>query len=355
MTIVHLGRDRATGERRRVESWARLLAACGAEVNRLALMVDFRLHAPSPTDFLHAVQGRVVPETMAWSTNYATAELGKAKPDMILCVTTRAYDPAFEAIAPVVIDYVDSLAGSYGQRAPLAGLGPKGAAYLVLSRLHRRVETSAGGGLLRRVAAGFTDARALGAEWVPIVAWDFREVQPYTADHDFVFVGNLGYLPNIEALQFLGAAWPEFRQRRPETTLIVAGRQPAPAVMALAARHSWTVLPDFHDIFDVLGRGSVALAPVQHLSGISTKVLDSAAMGVPQVVTPEALSGVAPGFPAVVAEGGSQFAQAALNLLRDVPRRTVLGRLGRKEMQRLYSVEAWQPWVTELVRSAGTR
>jgi len=301
------------------------------------------------------VVGRVAPETLAWSGRAASEALRGVNPDLIVCITTRAFHPGFLGIAPVVIDYVDSLAQSYSQRSLLAGSRSKRLAYLGLAHLHHRVETPGQIQAVRRLAAGFADAQALDAEWLPIVAWDFREIRPETSDHDFVFVGNLGYLPNIEALQFISSAWEEFQRRRPGTTLLVAGRHPAPAVTALAASHAWTVVPDFNDIFEVLGRGLVALAPVQHLSGISNKVLDSAAMGIAQVVTPAALSGVAPGFPAVVAEGAAGFAQAAVEILEDEPRRSALGVAGRVEMQRAYSIEAWQPWVLELLRSAGAR
>jgi len=304
---------------------------------------------PTPADLYRVAAGRTSPETLAWSSRLVTNRIRVIGPDLIVSVSTRAYHPTFRQLAPVVLDYVDSLAGSYRQRSDLAGSSVKGLAYAALASMHHRIEQPGRLPAVRRVAAGLFDAETLAADWFPIIAWDFRETRPETADHDFVFVGNLGYLPNVAALRFLSSAWPEFRSRLPRCTLLVAGRHPPPQVTALAARHGWTLVPDFQDIFDVLGRGLVSLAPVEHLSGISTKVLDSAAMGVAQVVTTAALRGVAPGFPAVVADGQAGFSRAAVDLLIDEPRRRDLARAGRAEMQRSYSIAKWQPWVRDLL------
>jgi glycosyltransferase involved in cell wall biosynthesis len=351
VVLVHLGRERAMGEQRRIESWARLFAACGAEVHTLALIAATRRRLPAPGDLWRVATARLAPEALAWSSRAALDALRKRKPRLVVCVTTRAFHPTFLDVAPVVLDYVDSLAGSYQQRSSLATSPPAALAFAALSRLHARVERPGSLDVSRRVAAGVSDARLLDAEWFPIVASDFRQVRPESSDHDFVFIGNLAYLPNIAALNFLASVWPEVQRQRPGTTLLVAGRRPPRPVAEVIDGHGWTLQADFADVFDVLGRGRVALVPVEHLSGISTKVLDAAAMGVPQVVTPAALSGVAEGFPAVVAESKDDFVSAALSLLEDEPRRRGLADAGRDLMLRSYSVEAWKPMVEELLRT----
>jgi len=289
--------------------------------------------------------GDLAPEALAWSPSAAADLLAAVSPVGIVCLTARAFHPSLGSMAPIILDYVDSLAGSYAQRAGLSSSRTKRAGYSALSRLHSRIEANGDKfGISRRMAAGRSDAEFLGAEWFPILAWDFRQADPSHADHDFVFAGNLGYLPNIEAVEYLAQVWPEIRRQRAQSSLLIAGRRPAERVVALARKHSWTLVPDFKDALSVVGRGRVALAPVEHLSGISTKILDAAAMGVPQLVTPAALKGVQPDFPVAVAGSRQDFASAALELLSDEPRRRGLARAGRELMIQSYSVQAWIPW-----------
>lgn len=336
-----------------MESWSRLLAAVGATVHRLALLETAPRRVPSPAQLLSSAAGRSSPEAAAWSASAALKAVDRLQADVVLCITTRAFHPAFWKTAPVILDFVDSLGQSYGQRSGLADSLVKRTAYSALAGLHRRIETEGRLRTLHRVAAGFSDARALGADWVPIVAWDFRQTQPATADHDFVFVGNLGYLPNVAAVRFLAAAWAEIQVRRPGSTLVIAGRHPVAEVQGLARRHGWTLIPDFDDTLDVLGRGRVALAPIEHLSGISTKILDAGAAGVAQVVTPAALRGFAPGLPVVTAELGEPFVAAALSLIEDEPRRHATAAATLAEMSRAYTVSAWQSRVGELFELRG--
>ena len=349
VVLVHLGRDQAMGEQRRIDSWTRLFTSCGAEVRSLGLSKVFRRRLPLPADLWRVATSRLAPEALAWSSRASFDALRALQPDLVVCITSRAFHSTFLDAAPVVLDYVDSLAGSYRQRSSLSHSLPTAMTFAALSRLHRRVERQGSPGVARRLAAGVSDARALNAEWFPIVASDFRQVQPETSDHDFVFIGNLAYLPNIAALNFLGSVWTDVQRQRPGTSLLVAGRRPPRPVQQLIGRYGWTLEVDFADVFSVLGRGRVNLVPVEHLSGISTKILDAAAMGVPQVVTRAALSGVADGFPAVVAEGRVDFVSAALSLLADEPRRRGLADAGRDLMLRSYSVEAWKSRVEGLL------
>jgi glycosyltransferase involved in cell wall biosynthesis len=297
--------------------------------------------------------GRLAPEALAWSPSRVAQALAPWQPSLFVTLTARAFHPHLTRLAPVSLDWVDSLAASYAQRSSVAQSRLRGAAYTALGSAHRRVERSIGAALAWQTAAGLADAQALGVEWVPIIGADFRPADPALADHDFVFVGNLGYLPNVQAVRFLADIWPAVLHARPDTTLLLAGRRPTADVVESARQHRWTLVADFEDLHPVLSRGSVALAPIEQQSGISTKVLDAAAAGLPVVATSAALAGLAPVFPAAVADGRQEFMATALELLDDAPRRAALGGEARQVMMRSYSVEAWSPRVRELLDGLG--
>jgi len=69
---------------------------------------------------------------------------------------------------------------------------------------------------------------------------DTEEFSPRKREtlHDLVFVGNMSYVPNIETARFLATELlPRIQEKRPGTTLLLSGANPAPAVKALASEH----------------------------------------------------------------------------------------------------------------------
>jgi glycosyltransferase involved in cell wall biosynthesis len=294
------------------------------------------------------LRGRAVPETMAWHAGSVRERLLALHCDAIICVSARAYHPALLGSAPaVVLDYVDALSRSYGDRARLAETLRARAAYTALARAHRRFERRSIAEV-RRVAAGHADAERLGAGWVPIVASTSTPVDA-APDVDVVFVGTLRYPPNVAAIRRLARLWPEVQRRRPGTTAMVAGAAPVAEVVALCSSRGWTLLADFGDASAVYGRARVAVAPLDHTAGIQIKVLDAAVLGVPQVVSPAALEGLAPGFPVCVAATDGEFVAALLALLDDETRRLEVAAAAARHVSGGYTAAVWAPVVAELV------
>jgi glycosyltransferase involved in cell wall biosynthesis len=171
---------------------------------------------------------------------------------------------------------------------------------------------------------------------------------------DAVFVGNLSYPPNIEAIDRLSLIWPEVTRRRHGSQLVLAGARPTDAVRRQALRHGWGLYADFEDVLDVLGSTRLALAPLTHASGIQTKVLEAAAHGVAQVVSPAAAAGLDPEFPLEVASTDEEFAARIVELLDDHDARRAAGAAARAHIATRYATESWVPWArAELDRVAG--
>lgn len=354
VAIVHLGRASGLGAHRRVESLTKLFEAAGADVTDVALRAN---HPARASDLLRPgvrplLDGRAVPETIAWSRHDVQRTLCELAPHIVVCVTGRAYHPDL-ARGPwhLVLDYVDRLSVSYRDRARILGRSRRALAYRVLAHAAARQERTAPAGVTA-IAAGWTDARALSVEWIPVTVESPAVLTPATPDHDVVFLGTLSYEPNVEALRRLARFWPTVLSGRPDARMLVAGATPTPEVYALASELGWTLLADVPDVGDALRRARVAVAPLVHASGLQIKVLEAAAFGVAQVVDPVALGGFTPGFPAEVATDDDAFAGSILGLLADEADRAALAGLAREVVAREYSVARWTPWAANLVRES---
>jgi glycosyltransferase involved in cell wall biosynthesis len=248
-----------------------------------------------------------------------------------------------------VLDFVDPLSISYRDRARLEERLRSKARYRALAPFHERIERSAGDAAIVRTAAGWSDAESLSAEWVPNVVelhLTHAAVQPR---YDMLFVGSLYFAPNVEAIERLAEAWPQVVHERPGVTALIAGRAPSRRVTELADLHGWTLQADFDDIADVTSQARIAVAPLVRASGIQNKVLEAAASGLPQVVSPQALAGLRPGFPAEVAARQEELGPLIANLLGDDARQAELRDAGIEEVRRTYVPEAWTDWANRLI------
>jgi glycosyltransferase involved in cell wall biosynthesis len=339
VVLLHLGRPSAYGEARRLATWEAIIGAAGGTTERVALL-PLRRRIPGAGDVRAVVRGAAVPETLAWSAQRALQRIRALDADAVICVTARAYHPLIARHVPVVLDYVDILSTSYADRATIVRQPMRRVLFSVLARSARRFEARQHPHVRATVAAGWAEARATGSAWVPLVIPEMPEPasQP---DVDVLFFGNLSYPPNIAAVRRLAAMWPALQARRPGTTLALAGATPPAEVRATAGQNGWQLWADFASVPETVHRARVAVAPLDHVSGIQTKVLEAAALGVPQVVAPAVLAGVAPGFPAVMASDDEEFVDAVVRLLDDADARAELAMRARQHMRVEYSAERW--------------
>jgi glycosyltransferase involved in cell wall biosynthesis len=339
---------------RRVRQWHEMLTLAGFDVVEVDLLRDHRRRLPSAAAAMHAWRGTAVLETAVWSVESATQAVRVAGADVLICATPRAFHPRLaQAAAVAVLDFQDQFSRSYGYRAAIDRRLHVRAGYKGLAVLMRRFERSARG--VHRVAAGWTDAQSLNATWVPItldlsppseVEWSSEK------RWDFLFFGKLSYAPNIDALRHLAHLWPSFRAALPSVTLKVAGSSPTDEVIALAASQGWTLEIDFGSVTELCRDAAVALVPMRYSTGILIKVLEAAAANLPQVVTPQAVAGMEPGFPAEIAESDHEFVARAVALRRDEARRESLAARARQHVAERYCLDRWACEVHSLLADA---
>lgn len=167
-----------------------------------------------------------------------------------------------------------------------------------------------------------------------------RPDAPGGPGRDVVFVGCMDWSPNADAmLHYVRDILPRVR-RRGRSRLWIVGRNPSPAVRALAADHpDVTVTGTVPDVRPYLARAAVVVVPLRIGGGTRIKILEAMAMARPVVATTIGAEGldVVAGRDLELADDPAAFAHRVADLL-DVPaRRAELGRNGRRLVEARYA------------------
>ncbi len=153
---------------------------------------------------------------------------------------------------------------------------------------------------------------------------------------DVVFTGTMDFRPNVDAVRwFVAAVWPLVRAQAPSARFVIAGRNPTPAVRALAAP-GVLVTGEVPDDLPVLQGASVFVVPMRFGGGSRLKLLQALSCGLPVVATTAGAEGVPveKDHHLLVADTALDFAAAVVRLLRDRTNAQRLGAAGRTLAQR---------------------
>lgn len=145
------------------------------------------------------------------------------------------------------------------------------------------------------------------------IAPSFFEELNIDKTHDFVFVGNMSYPPNIEAVEYIcERILPHF----PDKKLLISGSSPHARVKKLDQLPQVELTGWVNDIRDSYARGKIFLAPMMIGTGMQNKLLEAMAMGVPCVTTSLANNAIAAKHEdqIMVAENPSEFVEAIQRL-----------------------------------------
>jgi polysaccharide biosynthesis protein PslH len=149
-----------------------------------------------------------------------------------------------------------------------------------------------------------------------------------------VFSGKMSYHANVTAvLHFVRAILPGIWQQRPQVTLQIVGKDPVPAVRALAQAHPGKieVTGSVPALAPYLQRAAVAVVPIVYGAGVQNKVLEAMSTATPVVTSAAAVSALDPAHHAAlrVAQDDADFIRHVLALLDNADQRVALGRAGR--------------------------
>jgi sugar transferase (PEP-CTERM/EpsH1 system associated) len=151
-----------------------------------------------------------------------------------------------------------------------------------------------------------------------------------------VMTGKMSYHANVTmVMNFVEGTFKQILRKAPEVQLWIVGKDPPKSVKGLSEHPNIQVTGTVPDIRPFLAKAAVAVVPLKYGMGIQNKVLEALAMGTPVVATQNAVEAleVVEGRDLIVASEGVMD-EMVVNLLRDESRRDVLGRAGRKYVER---------------------
>ena len=253
-----------------------------------------------------------------------------------------------EARRGFVIDFVDSISSAYDKRASRCATALGRWFWRREADLLHEFDSDVLGRASAACAVSPRDAQALGVRCRVIGMWpeaakasngDLRK----EAVRSILFFGHLGFPPNAEAVHWIRRGFAPTLDRAIKVR--IAGRG-APR----ALRGSPLYIGEYRDLVDLVDSSTVAIAPVETGSGLQTKVVEAAALGVPTVVTPFVAAGLASPLPQgiVVCERRAESFAAAVAGIDDSE--AVRADL-REWVARHYAFAAIAPLWRELVQS----
>jgi glycosyltransferase involved in cell wall biosynthesis len=153
-----------------------------------------------------------------------------------------------------------------------------------------------------------------------------------------LFVGSMDYHANIDAVTwFVRGPWVELARRFPFLHFTIAGRQPSPAVQALASGRVH-VTGTVGDLAAVYSEAFAVIVPLRVGGGTRLKILEAMAAGVPVISTRLGAEGIdaRDGVHLMVADTAEQMLSALSALLSDEQLRASLIRDARRLVEQEY-------------------
>ena len=161
---------------------------------------------------------------------------------------------------------------------------------------------------------------------------------------DLVFIGSMDWMPNIDGAEwFVRDVLPLIRKRKPDCSVVFAGRKPSRAILDLAARDSRIqVTGTVPDVRPYLWGATVSIVPLRIGGGTRLKIFESMAAGVPVVSTTIGAEGlpVQPGIEILLGDDPAAFAEGCLKLMEDPPARKRMAEAARDAVSSRFSWEA---------------
>jgi len=158
---------------------------------------------------------------------------------------------------------------------------------------------------------------------------------------DLVFLGSMDWMPNIDGMQwFVEKVLPLIRCRRPDCSLVIAGRLPPRSILKLAGQYARIkVTGTVPDIRPYLWSSAVSIVPLRVGGGTRLKIYEAMAAKIPVVSTTLGAEGldVRHGEDILLADSARDFAECCLTLLDDPAARRHLIATAREKVSTCYS------------------
>ena len=169
-----------------------------------------------------------------------------------------------------------------------------------------------------------------------------------------VLSGKMSYHANeAAALWLLREIMPRVWARRPDATVVIAGKDPGPALTALAGPRV-EVTGFLEDLRQELWRATLAVAPLRYGAGIQNKVLEAMACALPVVTTSAVVRALDPSsrHSVTVGDTAPAIADAMVSLLAEPTHLAATGHAARAYVERHHNWDVQADRLTQIYRAA---
>lgn len=116
-------------------------------------------------------------------------------------------------------------------------------------------------------------------------------VEKKIADNNFIFIGKMNYMPNIQAMKwFCDKIWPKIKSNLKNANLYIVGKDPTVDVIKLKSE-SIIVTGTVESVKPYLDIASVYIIPLQSGGGVKVKLLEALGSGQLVVTTSKGIEG----------------------------------------------------------------
>ena len=269
--------------------------------------------------------------------------LKEIKPAYIYCQLSRAAEYVRESNIPKTLDYMDVFSKGFERRTLRATFYTKWL-YNWETRKQRDYETDLFKDFNKHTIISEEDRSFINHPdnlSIKIIknGVDFGHFIPQKIKlkYDIVFVGNMGYAPNIDAAKYLcKEVLPILQKKIPSIQILLAGTQPTKTVIKLQS-DSVTVSGWMEDIRTAYASSKICIAPMRIGTGLQNKLLEAMAMNRACVCTRLAAKPIqAPEGSLSVGNTKEELAALCLELLQNEEKRNQVASAGNQYVKNTY-------------------
>ncbi len=262
--------------------------------------------------------------------------------DIIFCQLIRMAPYISNAKTPCLLDFMDAFSLSYDLRSRNSSNYIYRLLFARESKLINTFEAKIQHDFELGTAISARDAQVLDSSFnhkIQVVpnGVDIEFFNPIAlpepkSKYDIVFVGNLGYFPNVQAsLYIVNHILPLLLKDFPNIRVLLAGARPGSKIRSLSSDNV-EVLAWLEDIRWAYQHAKVFVVPLFTGAGLQNKMLEAMSMGLPCITTNHVnvSLGANDGQHLLIANNASQFSELIKTLLLDETLRTKLSHSARQ-------------------------
>ena len=287
-------------------------------------------------------------------------KIAEISPDYIFCqlIRTAMYVKNNHNTSKV-LDYMDSLSKGMERRIKISNLFIKPFVIMEFQRL-KRFENLAFEFFNKHIIISENDRKEIAhnkKNEIEIIGngIDTNYFQKIDTEikYELVFIGNLSYLPNIEAANFIAKeVLPKLLEKLPRIKILIAGSNPSKRVLKLA-NNNIEVQGWVEDIRKTYSSGKIFFAPMTIGSGLQNKLLEAMSTSIPCITSElsnRSLKAVEKKN-ILIGRSVNEYVNHITSLLNDEKKRKKIGENGRKYVIENYNWKTANDKLLRLLKS----